>query len=347
MASEINNRVRLEDVARALKVSIATVSRAMSDSNRVKPETKKRILDVAKQMGYRPNQIAKSLSSGKTNILGVIIPRYDEPFFIEVCRGIDHFARKHNYRILISSSRNSFNYEKENVLAFEKGTVDGVAMSFTHDTHSYEHVEELIERKMPLVLFDNINKKIDGAGHVKIDDFSSAFNAVEELIKRENRYIGYIGGTSKKSVFNQRFDGFVKAHDKYQKPFKEKHLLNCKSYHQEHEFHEVYNFLSKLDDMPDAFFCSTDNYAILCIKSLTKLGYRVPKDIEVIGFGNLHYSSMFIPELTCVSQPSFKMGENIAEMLLNKIDKGYYISDSNPHNEIVLPTKIVYRDTTR
>ncbi|MBS3739170.1 LacI family DNA-binding transcriptional regulator [Mesohalobacter halotolerans] len=347
MNSKINSRVRLEDLARALKLSIATVSRAMSDSSRVKPETKQRVLSKAKQMGYRSNQIAKSLSSGKTNVLGVIIPRYDEPFFIEVCRGIDYYVRKHDYRILINSSRNSFKYEKENVLAFERGTVDGVAMCFTHETNSYEHVEELIDRKMPLVLFDNISHKIDGAGHVKIDDFSSAVKAVEILIKHKNNSIGYIGGTSKKSVFNQRFDGFVEAHKKHHQSFKTRHVLNCKSYHQEHEFYEVFNFLSKLQDVPNAFFCSTDNYAILCIKALTKLGYKVPQDIEVIGFGNLHYSNMFTPELTCVSQPSFKMGEKVAEMLLNKIDKGFFISNTDQNSEIVLPTKLVYRDTTR
>jgi len=347
LKTEINPRVRLEDIARALKLSIATVSRAMSDSSRVKPQTKKNVLDMADKMGYRPNQIAKSLSSGKTNILGVIIPRYDEPFFIEVCRGIDFYARKHNYRILINSSRNSFKYEKENVLTFERGTVDGVAMCFTHETNSFEHVEELIDRKMPLVLFDNISKKIKGAGHVKIDDFQSAFKAVEKLINKKNKSIGYIGGTSKKSVFNQRFKGFVEVHKKHQKLFNKKHVLNCKSYHQEHEFYEVFHFLSKLKEMPSAFFCSTDNYAILCIKSLTKLGYHVPKDIEVIGFGNLHYSSMFIPELTCVSQPSFKMGEKVAEMLLNKINNDYFISEEDKHNEIVLPTKMVYRETTR
>lgn len=347
MSLEINNRVRLEDLARALKLSIATVSRAMSDSSRVKLETKQRVLSKAQQMGYRPNQIAKSLSSGKTNILGVIIPRYDEPFFIEVCRGIDHYARQHNYRILISSSRNSFAYEKENVLAFERGTVDGVAMCFTHDTKSFEHVHDLIDREMPLVLFDNINDHIKGAGHVKIDDLNSALSAVEELINHDNKNIGYIGGTPKKSVFNKRFEGFVEAHKKHQKSFDDAHVLNCKSYHQEHEFYEVYHFLSKLKVMPDAFFCSTDNYAILCIKSLTKLGYQVSKDVEVIGFGNLHYSNMFTPELTCVSQPSFKMGEKVAEMLLNKIDKGYFISEPNQESELILPTKMVYRETTR
>lgn len=341
----MTSNIRLEDLARALKLSIATISRAMSDSPRVKPETKARVIAKAKELGYRPNQIAKSLSSGKTNVIGVIIPRYDEPFFIEVCRGIDHIARKYDYRIVISSSRNSFEFEKQNTLAFEKGVVDGVIMSFTHKTSTFDHVQEMIDRNMPVVLFDNIPKTIEGAGHLRIDDYQSAYEATELLIKNNNNSIGYISGTILKSVFNKRFEGFVKAHQSYNRSFDSTHILNCKSYHQEHEYQEVFNFLSKLKTMPEAFFCSTDNYAMLCIKSLIKLGYKIPEDIEVIGFGNLHYSNLFTPELTSVSQPSFNMGEKAAELLLNKIVKGEYQDKAN--SELVLPTKIVLRGTTR
>jgi LacI family transcriptional regulator len=97
--------------------------------------------------------------------------------------------------------------------------------------------------------------------------------------------------------------------------------------------------------MPDAFFCTTDNYAMLCIKALTKLGYKIPKDVEVIGFGNLHYSRMFTPELTSVSQPSFFMGEKAAELILSKIKRGFY--QENQSDELILPTKIIRRETTR
>jgi LacI family transcriptional regulator len=339
-----NTNVRLEDLARALKLSIATVSRAISDSPRVKAETKKRVKEMAQKMGYRPNQIAKILSSGKTNVIGVIIPRYDEPFFIEVCRGIDHVARKHNYRIVISSSRNSFKFEKENTAAFERGVVDGVIMSFTHHTTSFNHIEEMIKRTMPVVLFDNIPKKVEGAAHVLIDDFRSAYEATRLLING-NATIGFIGGTVLKTVFNKRFDGFIQAHHDYSKTVNTDYILNCKSVYQDHEYREVYSFLSKLKVMPSAFFCSTDNYAMLCIKALIKIGYRVPEDVEVIGFGNLHYSSMFTPELSSVSQPSFYMGEKTAELLISKIERGYYLE--NQENELILPTKIVKRETTR
>lgn len=337
--------VRLEDIAKHLKVSIATVSRALNNDERVRFKTKKTIQDKAKELGYRPNIFAKSLSSGKTQNIGVIIPRYDEAFFIEVCRGIDYFARKHNYKIQISSSRNSFSHEQELLNTFNSGMVDGVILSFSHTTNSYHHIHNLIKRNIPIVLFDNILTLIEGAGHVRINDFEAAFQATEFLIKNDNKRIGFIGGVTSKTVFNQRFLGYKKAIKKNRLCLDESLNFNCKSIYQEHEYNELVHFLEKLKVMPDAFFCATDNYAILCIKALTRLKYNVPKDIEVIGFGNLFYSTMFVPELTTVAQPSFKMGKMAAEMLINKIKNNFYLQDNT--NELILETKLVQRNTTR
>lgn len=339
---------KLEDVAKALRVSISTVSRSLSNSPRVKPETRKKIQEKAKELGYVPNQIAKSLISGKTGVIGVIIPRYDEPFFIEVCRGIDHFARKHNYRILISSSRNSSAFEKENIFAFERGIVDGVIISLTHGTKSQDHLQEITNRGVPLVVFDNINEIVNGAAHVRIDDFNAAFKAVSFLaIKNKLNNIGFIGGTNEKKIFNKRFEGYVDALQKNGIDYQKEYVLNCKSFHQEHEYREIYNFISKLKAVPEAFFCTTDNYAMLCIKTLTKLGYNVPNDVQVVGFGNLHYSYMYNTELSCISQPSFSMGEKTAELLLSKINNGYYLSKEDYTNEVILPTKLILRNTTK
>jgi len=342
-----NTVPRLEDVARALRISISTVSRSLSNSPRVKPETKKKVFEKAKELGYVPNQIAKSLISGKTSVIGVIIPRYDEPFFIEVCRGIDHHARKNKYRILISSSRNSFKYEKENIFAFERGIVDGVIISLTHETNSLNHLQEVVNRGIPLVVFDNVDEKIKDAVHVKIDDAKAAYSAVTFLAKKKAiNSIGFIGGTVLKSVFNMRFDGYINALKKHEIQLNEKYILNCKSLHQEHEFYEIHNFISKLKVVPDAFFCTTDSYAILCIKVLSQLGYKVPNRVQVIGFGNLHFGHMLDTELTSVAQPSFTMGEKAAELLLSKIKKGSYLPNDNT-DEVILPTKLIVRNTTK
>jgi len=335
---------RLEDIARKLKLSIATVSRAMADDKRVKAETKKLVKAKAKEMGYKQNLIAKSLSSGKTGVIGVIIPRYDEPFFIEVCRGINQYARKHNYRILISSSMNSIEYEKENILTFEKGIVDGVIISLTHETNTYDHIKELISLNLPVVMFDNYHECLPDTGHVKIDDQQAASQTVDYLINKGNKNIGFIGGTAKKSVFNNRFDGYIKALTDAQIHYNENLVLFCKSIHQKNEYREICEFVENLKIMPDAFFCLTDNYAILLIKILTNLNINVPNEVEVIGFGDLNYSKMLTPELTSVSQPSFKMGDTAAEMILNKIKNGFYVADGS--QEVILPTYLTERATT-
>ena len=337
--------VRLEDIARELKLSIATVSRAMANDRRVKPETKKQVKAKAKQMGYRQNLIAKSLISGKTNVIGVIIPRYDEPFFIEVCRGIDQFARKNNYRILMSSSMNALKYEKENIQTFEKGTVDGVIISVTHETDSYNHIKELTSFNLPVVMFDNYHYCLKNTGHVRIDDEKAAFNAVDYLIRKGNHDIGFIGGTVKKTVFNHRYEGYVKAHNKSGVSYNTELTLSCNSIYQDYEYQEIYNFIENLSQLPDAFFCTTDNYAILLIKILKKFNIKVPDDVEVVGFGDLNYSKMLTPELSCVSQPSFKMGSKAAEMLISKINKGYYLPDRG--HELVLSTRLIQRETTK
>ena len=120
-----------------------------------------------------------------------------------------------SYRILISSSMNSLDYEKENIQTFEKGTVDGVILCLTHETTTYEHLEELTSTQLPLVMFDNYNGRLKNAGHIKIDDHKAAYEAVNYFIKKEHRNIGFIGGSTKKSIFNLRYEGYIKAHNDF------------------------------------------------------------------------------------------------------------------------------------
>ncbi len=336
-------RVKLEDIARKLNVSIATVSRALDENPRVKLSTREKVLKMAKSMGYMPNQIAKSLSSGKTNIIGVIIPRYDEPFFIEVCRGIDDYAREHNYKILISSSRNSFEFERDNLIAFERGLVDGIILSPTHETEIFTHIKNVIQQGIPVVLFDNIREEVQGADHVLIDDDKASFNAVEFLIKKGKKNIAFIGGIIEKKVFQDRFKGYLEAMKKYNMTIREELILHCKSLDREYEDIEIQNFFNNIPIQPDAVFACTDNYGLLSMKTLLKSGYKIPEDISVIGFGDLGLGEVYVPSMTCIAQPTYVMGQKAAELLIKQFNE-----PNEPHlkNVIKLKTKLVLRDST-
>lgn len=314
------SRIKLEDIARKLNLSIATVSRALDKNPRVKPSTQERVLKTAEKMGYMPNQIAKSLSSGKTNIIGVIIPRYDEPFFIEVCRGIDHYAREHNYKILISSSRNSFEFEKENLISFERGLVDGIILSPTHETEIFTHIKNIVKKDIPIVLFDNIKEHVPGADHVVIDDIQATYDGVKHLIEKGRKNIAYIGGLEQKKVFQDRYKGYLKTLEDHNLPVHNEIIFHCNSYERKVEENEIENFLKNLKKPIDAVFTCTDNYGIIAIKKLSKLGYKIPEDISVVGFGDVGMGNIVIPSLTSVFQPSFEMGEVSAKLLLEQIN---------------------------
>ncbi len=337
-------RVKLEDIARKLHISIATVSRALDKSPRVKISTREKVFKTAKEMGYMPNQIAKSLSSGKTNIIGVIIPRYDEPFFIEVCRGIDQYASEQNYKILISSSRNSYEFERENLISFERGIVDGIILSPTHETEIFTHIKSIINKGIPVVLFDNIRQKVSGADHVLIDDKKASFKAVEFLIEKGKKKIAFIGGIKEKKVFQDRFKGYLEAMKKHNIPIHDELILHCQSLDREFEDIEIQKFLKRVPIEPDAIFTCTDNYGLLTMKTLLKLGYNIPEDVAVIGFGDLGLGDVFVPSLTCVSQPSFEMGKKVAELLINQLNEA---NDIKHLKKIVkLKTVLVQRDST-
>ncbi len=337
-------RVKLEDIARKLNISIATVSRALDENPRVKLSTREKVINAAKTMGYMPNQIAKSLSSGKTNIIGVIIPRYDEPFFIEVCRGIDNYAREHNYKILISSSRNSFEFERENLISFERGLVDGIILSPTHETEMFAHIKNIINKGIPVVLFDNIREEVPGADHVIIEDDKASFEAVEFLIKKGKTRIAFIGGIMEKKVFQNRYKGYIDAMKKYNMPIHDDLILHCKSLDREFEDVEIQSFLKGVSIIPDAIFTCTDNYGLLTMKTLLRMGYNIPDDVAVIGFGDLGLGEVFVPSMTCIAQPSYEMGQKVAELLINQFNES---NDVSHRKKVVkLKTQLVLRDST-
>ena len=337
-------RVKLEDIARKLNISIATVSRALDESPRVKPSTREKVFRMAKAMGYMPNQIAKSLSSGKTNLIGVIIPRYDESFFIEVCRGIDHYVSKYNYKILISSSRTSFESEQENLSFFEKGLVDGIILCPSHDTETFSHIRSIINKGIPTVLFDNIKEEVSGADHVLINDSKASFSAIEYFIKKGKKKIVFIGGIRDKKVFQDRYGGYLNALKKYNIPIDEDLILHCNSLDREEENLEISRYFISLKKRPDAVFTVTDSYGMMSIKILTKLNYNIPKDVEVIGFGDLGVGKVFVPSLTCVAQPSFEMGLKSAELLIDQLNDES--DEKHKKRVITLETKIVFREST-
>src|ERR1700737_495891 len=204
------SKTTIQDIAKVLNITAATVSRALNDHPGIKEATKKAVRETATRLNYRHNKIASSLRLGKSNIIGVIIPSAEINFFGSVVHGIEKIANENNYNVLIYQSNELYENEKKGVQTFLQSRVDGVLASISKETLNMDHYSEIKKRGVPLVLFDRASDAL-GVSSVVVDDYAGAFEATKHLIEQGCHRIAHIGGQQHVSIFNQRLKGYVDA----------------------------------------------------------------------------------------------------------------------------------------
>ena len=206
--------ITIKDVAKALNVSVSTVSRAFNDKYDIRKETRDFILEKAKEMGYYPNPIAKKLLSQKSFNIGIVVPEFINPFFPEVIIGIQDVLFKAGYQVLIMQSNESAINELENIKALENNMVDGIILSILHETDNIDYYQNLIDRGFPIVLFNRTTDKLN-VSKVIFDDYKWAFFATEHLIYQGYQNIVHFSGPENLEISRQRIKGFNDALKKH------------------------------------------------------------------------------------------------------------------------------------
>jgi len=332
--------VTIKDIARALGVSPSTVSRALKDHPDISPATKQQVRDLVEKLRYKPNAIALSLRSQKSNVISVVVPEIVHHFFSSVIAGIDEVAQAQGYNVMIFQS--SENYEREVAIlqAIESNRAEGVLVSIAKTTRNFGHFRELTDMNFPLVFFDRICEEID-TDRVIVDDFSGAMNAVEYLIKTGCKRIAHLAGPNHLLIAYQRKRGYISALEKNGLEVDDSLIFKCDTIE---EAYKVVPELMKIDNPPDAIFAVNDMTAVGALNSLKKLGYRIPEDISVLGFTDGLVSTVTDPPLSTISQHGFEMGRIAAEMLLERIANP---DSGKKPDTIVIPTELIIRGTTR
>jgi LacI family transcriptional regulator len=335
-----NDQTTIRDIALKLGVSISTVSRALRNVEDINPETKRAVLETAKNLNYEPNRIAQSLRSKKTNILGVVVPQINLHFFSSAISGIQEYASHHHYSVIICQSLESLQTEEAAIHALISNRVDGLLISLSSETNHTDHLQPLIQKKIPLVLFDRV---VDGlnATRVIVDDHDGAFKAVEHLIKTGCRKIAYIGGPPHLYISNQRKQGYVDALRKYNMMVDDNLIVHCDNLQTDPALKA--EALLNTKERPDAFFCLNDPIAITVMQMIKSKQLNIPNDVSIIGFTNEPVSQYIEPSLTTVSQPSYEIGEMAASLFIEQIEN----KESFVPVTKVLPTKLVLRNSTR
>jgi len=327
-------KITLKHIARELDVSISTVSKALKNSEEIGRDTKEKVQAFAKLYNYKPNNIAISLKNKRTKNIGVIIPDIVHHFFTTVFRGIEKFANAQGYNVIVCVSDEAFDKEVINMEMLANGSIDGFIMALSGETqqkNDFNHLKEITEQGMPLVLFDRVTDEIQ-CDKVVINDKEAAYLAVTKLIEAGRKRIALVTTEDFLNVSAKRAEGYNMA-------LKENgididHSLILKLPYQMHDeiLSEKFFESTKLD----AVLCVNEIFAVKCMRIAQKKGYRIPEDIAFIGFTDGILSKYVTPTLTSVDQHGEEMGEIAAQMLIEKIER-----DDNQDEEEVFETRII------
>lgn len=312
--------ITIKDIAKALGLSIATVSRALRDSYKISPETKQKVLEYAVANNYRPNLMAQSLKSKKSRTIGLIISSVPNNFFADVISGIEFVASNKDYHVIITQSQESYEKEVKNTEHLAWKSVDGLLVSLSTETENVEHFKKLHEKGVPFIFFDRITDAIK-THTVVADNKGGARAATEHLIKSGYKRIAHITSSLNISITHERLTGYYEALQQNDIPIDEAYVKYClHGGMNKDEIETAIDELLSLENPPDAIFTASDRLTIGSFSILKKRNIAIPGKIALAGFSNFSAPDLFDPSLTTVRQPAFEMGKAAAELLIELIE---------------------------
>lgn len=338
---EPNPKATILDIARALNVSTATVSRALNNHPAISAATKQSVEKAAQTLKYHPNGIATSLRSGKSNIIGAIIPSAEINFFGSVVHGIEKIATENAYNVLIFQSNELYEYEKRGVQTFLRAQVAGVLASISKETINLDHYRELNARGIPLIFFDRVDDSLD-VPSIMVNDYAGAFKATKHLIEQGCRRIAHIGGQQHVTIFNRRLKGYIDALNVHAIPIDEDLIVYGKV-----SIESGRQCMARLlaqGHPPDAVFAVEDFTALGALQALKAAQKKVPGDVAVVGFANEAFGEYLTPSLSTVNQHTVQMGEAAAGLLFRILAHGDAVPQ--PPQKLVLEPELICRQSS-
>ena len=335
-------KVTILDIAKELDIAFSTVARALNDNPAISKTTTKVVKETAKRMGYQRNSLASSLRSGKTQTVGVLVPRLDVSFFSSVVQGIETVMNHNDYTILLHQSQESAEQENKGIEAFLRSRVEGIVASISLETENPEIYEKITKRNIPLIFFDRVPSGID-VPSVTIDDYKGGFMATEHLIQAGYKRIVHINQYRNINIFEERLRGYLNALRKYEIPIEEE-LIMKGDFSLEFGKQCVRNLIDNNINF-DAVFTLEDFTAMGVMLELKTHGKRIPEDVGLVGFANEAFTSLVTPTLSTVDQRTTVMGREAALLLLRMLKAQEYKGENI--DNIVLTPELRVRESSR
>lgn len=331
------HRTSLKDIAARVGVSIATVSRALRDSDEVSDEMKQRIKALAKEMDYRPNPFARTLRNEDTRIIGVVVPDLVTHYYAGVLDGLEEYASQEGYSVICSNSHESHIREERNIDNFINLHVAGIIACLAQDTTDYSHYEEIYRMGIPLVFFARTCLP-EMFSSVTADGDTAAYKATEQLIENGCRRIAFVGGPSHLDMVRRRKRGYLDAlHDAGLDI--DRALVSCGSVEYGEALRRTQALL-QLPSPPDAILAFNNTVSLAAFDVVRSAGLSIPDDVALIGFTTEIWTEYVTPTFSSIADRAREQGTRTCELLLRAI-KG----DHNIYHEIV-PMTLNLRDSS-
>ena len=329
----------IKNIASQLHLSASTVSRALNNHPDIHIKTKTLVKQVADELGYNPNIMARNLKSRTSNQIGVIVPEIRHDFFANAISGIEEVAYQKGYTIIIAQSNEQQEREILNLDSMYLHRVAGIIVSISQTTTSSEHFKRLLDKGTKMVFFDRICDDLN-TPRVRIDDLESSYKVVEYLIKKGYKKIVHFAGPKTLGICINRRLGYEKALTDLNVGYMP--LIFEGGMHENDGYKLVDDLISSGIDSC-AIFAVNDPVAVGAIKRLKELKIKVPEQIGIVGFSNNPITEMISPSLTTVDQHSFEMGRKAAEVLISNIENPL---SSSSEIDIKLETTLIIREST-
>jgi LacI family transcriptional regulator len=332
--------ITLDDIARKLSVSRVTVSKALRGHPDISADMTKRVRKAADEFGYTPNIFARSLSSRRSGMLGLVVPKIAHFFFGSVIEGVYDTALANKYETILTVSQENPEREKMHLQTLMSMRVDGIIISISQTTRDLDIFQTLRKRGVPLLFLDRCPEPAPrGFNSVVVDDKGGTYKAVEQAIKVGYRKIACIGGDTHINIGKNRLEGFegaLKAHSLQIN----KEWIVTGGYGKNIGYDGLMRFYSS-GRMPEFIFAMTYPIALGIYEAAKELGLKIPYDVDVMCFGDSDVSRVISPALSCVMQPASELGSKAVELMLKTIAH----PDVTDDQHIVLPTEILLRET--
>ena len=340
MDSTIQKKATIHDIARSLGLNSSTVSRALHDHPKISEATKVLVRQKAEELAYHPNQLASQLRTGRSNSIGLVVPRINRSFFANVIFGVEQICSEAGYSLLICQSIEGKKKEMADLEALRNSRVDGLLLSLSVESAGVDHVLSLQKSGIPVVQFDRTSQEVP-SHKVANQDREASYRLTRHLVEQGYRRIMHFGGPMYLGSYRQRFEGYRQALEEAGLPLLappgegfvltyERGYATCKACFQ-------------WKNPPDAIFSASDYSAHGALDALLAMGLKVPEEVGVAGYANEPFTALLRPALTSVDLFPIDMGKTAARLLIDTLNGN---REGQPFADIRIEPSLCLRDST-